>query len=182
MSEAELHILRARLDGGIRNKAARGELRRGLPVGFVWGEGDGEVRFQPDEAVTGAILTVFSKFTELGSVRKVWLWFRSEGLSFPLRATMDSPIRWVAATDAAILKERAHSLDTEIAHRTAGLEAGSGQVPRINLIASEYLLEMLKAERAWTSGLEKQIREGKFTWNLKGYCGMQRPAVKRPAK
>src|SRR5215472_6699258 len=38
MSEAELHIIRARLDGGIRNKAARGELRRGLPVGFVWGE------------------------------------------------------------------------------------------------------------------------------------------------
>ena len=38
MSEAELHVLRARLDGGIRNKAARGELRRGLPVGLVWGE------------------------------------------------------------------------------------------------------------------------------------------------
>ena len=41
MSEAELHILRARLDGGIRNKAARGELRRGLPVGFVWGDARG---------------------------------------------------------------------------------------------------------------------------------------------
>ena len=39
-SEAELPIIRARLDGGIRNKAARGELRRGLPVGFVWGEQD----------------------------------------------------------------------------------------------------------------------------------------------
>ena len=38
MSEAELHVLRSRLLGGIRNKAARGELRRGLPVGFVWGE------------------------------------------------------------------------------------------------------------------------------------------------
>jgi DNA invertase Pin-like site-specific DNA recombinase len=38
MSEAELHVLRARLNGGIRNKAARGELRRGLPVGLVWGE------------------------------------------------------------------------------------------------------------------------------------------------
>ena len=38
MSEAELHVLSARLDGGIRNKAARGELRRGLPVGLVWGE------------------------------------------------------------------------------------------------------------------------------------------------
>ncbi len=58
-SEAELHIIRARLDGGIGNKAARGELRRGLPVGFVWGEQDGEVLFHPDEAVTGAICTVF---------------------------------------------------------------------------------------------------------------------------
>ena len=55
MSEAELHIIRARLDGGIRNKAAQGELRRGLPVGFIWGEQDGEVLFHPDEAVTGAI-------------------------------------------------------------------------------------------------------------------------------
>ena len=36
MSEAELHVLRARLEGGVRNKAARGELRRGLPVGLVW--------------------------------------------------------------------------------------------------------------------------------------------------
>ncbi len=102
MSEAELHILRARLEGGIRNKAARGELRRGLPVGFVWGEEDGEVRFHPDEAVIGTIRTVFSKFTELGSVRKVWLWFRSEGLSFPLRANMKSEIRWIAPTYTAI--------------------------------------------------------------------------------
>ena len=102
MSEAELHILRARLEGGIRNKAARGELRRGLPVGFVWGEEDGEVCFDPDAAVAGAIRTVFAKFTELGSARKVWLWFHSEGLSFPLRAHMHSPIRWVAATYTAI--------------------------------------------------------------------------------
>jgi DNA invertase Pin-like site-specific DNA recombinase len=35
MSEAELYVLRARLDDGIGNKVARGELRRGLPVGFV---------------------------------------------------------------------------------------------------------------------------------------------------
>jgi DNA invertase Pin-like site-specific DNA recombinase len=92
MSEAELHILRARLDGGIRNKAARGELRRGLPVGFVWGEQDGEICFHPDESVVGILRTVFSKFTEFGSVRKVWLWLRSEGLSFPMRATMKSEI------------------------------------------------------------------------------------------
>jgi DNA invertase Pin-like site-specific DNA recombinase len=105
MSEAELHIIRARLDGGIRNKAARGELRRGLPVGFIWGEQDGEVLFHPDEAVTSAIRTVFERFAEFGSARRVWLWFRSEGLSFPLQtapAGMPGPIRWVAPTYHAL--------------------------------------------------------------------------------
>jgi DNA invertase Pin-like site-specific DNA recombinase len=102
MAEAELHVLRARLEGGIRNKAARGQLRRGLPVGFVWGEADGEVRFHPDESVVHTLRTVFAKFIELGSVRKVWLWFRSEGLAFPMRRHMKSEIRWIAPTYPAI--------------------------------------------------------------------------------
>lgn len=105
MSEAELHVLRARLDGGIRNKAARGELRRGLPVGFVWGEQDGEILFHPDEAVTAAIRTVFERFAEFGSARRVWLWFRSEGLSLPLQegpSGQPGPLRWVTPTYTAI--------------------------------------------------------------------------------
>jgi len=105
MSEAELHIIRARLDGGIRNKAARGELRRGLPVGFIWGEQDGEVLFHPDEAVRGAIHAVFERFAEFGSARRVWLWFRSEKLLFPLQQTPAGhfgPIRWVTPTYTAI--------------------------------------------------------------------------------
>src|SRR5581483_3780551 len=36
MSEAELHVLRARLQGGILNKARRGEYRCTLPTGFVY--------------------------------------------------------------------------------------------------------------------------------------------------
>ena len=102
MSEAELHIIRARLEGGIRHKAARGELRRGLPVGFVWGEADGEVLFHPDAAVIGAIRTVFERFTEFGSARRVWLWFRSEALSFPLQDGPQGQIRWVAPTYTAL--------------------------------------------------------------------------------
>jgi DNA invertase Pin-like site-specific DNA recombinase len=102
MSEAELHLLRARLNGGIRNKAARGELRRGLPVGFVWGEAEGEVRFHPDEAVRTAIAAVFARFAETGSARRVWLWFRSEGLRFPLQMHQGCEIRWVEASYTAI--------------------------------------------------------------------------------
>ena len=102
MSEAELHVLRARLLGGIRNKAARGELRRGLPVGFVWGDKDGEVCFHQDEAVCGMIRTVFARFAELGSVRRVWLWLRSEGLLLPLRTGPGGEVRWVDPSYIAI--------------------------------------------------------------------------------
>jgi hypothetical protein len=95
-------VLRARLNGGIRNKAARGELRRGLPVGFVWGDEDAEVRFHPDEAVTTAIGNVFARFAEMGSARRVWLWFRSEGFSFPLQMNTRAEIRWIEASYTAI--------------------------------------------------------------------------------
>jgi len=96
MSEAELHVLRARLNGGIRNKAERGELRRGLPVGMVFGDADGEVLLDPDEAVRGAIQTIFDRFSEMGSARRVWLHFRSEGLLFPSRQNARADIHWVA--------------------------------------------------------------------------------------
>src|SRR5439155_14647785 len=102
MSEAELHVLRARLNGGIRNKAARGELRRGLPVGFVWGEADGEVRFHPDEAVVTAIRTVFERFAETGSARRVWLWFRDQAHKFPLQMHAHAEIRWIEASYHAV--------------------------------------------------------------------------------
>ena len=96
-----MHVLRTRLNGAIRNKAKRGELRRGLPVGLLWGEGEGEVVFHPDQAVTGAIRTVFEKFAELGSARQVWLWFHSEGLSFPHECP-SGQILWVKPTYIAV--------------------------------------------------------------------------------
>jgi len=102
MAEAELHVIRARLEGGIRNKAARGELRRGLPIGFVWGDADGEVLFHPDQAVKGAVRTVFEKFTELGSVRQVWLWLLSQSIKFPSQSNRTPELRWVDPTYPAI--------------------------------------------------------------------------------
>lgn len=107
MSEAELHILRARLDGGIRNKAARGELRRALPVGLVWGEADGEIRFHPDEAVTGVIAAIFERFAVAGSARGVWLWLRDQDLRFPLQR-IGYEITWVEPTYHAVHNVLSH--------------------------------------------------------------------------
>src|SRR5690349_5174063 len=107
MSENELHVLRARLEGGIKNKAARGELRRGLPVGLVWGEGDGEIRLHPDEAVTGVLRATFEQFAVSGSVRATWLWLRAQGLRWPLQQAVylhgkPGEITWVEPTYHAV--------------------------------------------------------------------------------
>lgn len=48
ISEAELHVLKARLQGGIRNKARRGELEMKLPIGLAYQE-DGSVGLDPDQ-------------------------------------------------------------------------------------------------------------------------------------
>jgi DNA invertase Pin-like site-specific DNA recombinase len=100
MSEAELYIIRARLNGGIWNKAERGELECGLPIGFIWK--DGTVCLDPDEAVRNAISTVFDKFAETGSIRRVWIWFRTQGLPFPSRPHKRPEVRWIVATYAAV--------------------------------------------------------------------------------
>jgi len=107
MAESELHVLRARLEGGIKNKAARGELRRGLPVGLAWGEADGEIRFHPDEAVTGVIAAVFGQFAVSGSVRATWLWLRAQQLRWPLQQAVylhgkPGEITWVEPTYHAV--------------------------------------------------------------------------------
>jgi DNA-binding PadR family transcriptional regulator len=64
------------------------------------------------------------------------------------------------------LEERAQRLETEIGQLTAGVAFATAHVARINLIESEYLIAMLKAELGWVRGLESEIREGKLDWNL----------------
>lgn len=108
MSEAELHVLRARLEGGIRNKAARGELRRGLPAGLVWGEEDGEILLHPDEGVQGVIRAIFDRFAEVGSVRATWLWLRSEGLKMPTLRHGYNELVWIEPTYPAVHRVLSH--------------------------------------------------------------------------
>ena len=58
MSEAELHVLKARLRGGILNKARRGELRTPLPVGLVYNSKD-QVELDPDQQVQKSLRLFF---------------------------------------------------------------------------------------------------------------------------
>jgi DNA invertase Pin-like site-specific DNA recombinase len=115
LAESELHVLRARLEGGIKNKAARGELRRGLPVGLIWGEGDGEICFHPDEAVTGVITAVFSQFAACGSARATWLWLREQGLRWPLQKVAYTR-RGPAVPEITWVEPTYHAVHTTLTH------------------------------------------------------------------
>jgi DNA invertase Pin-like site-specific DNA recombinase len=84
MSEAELHFIRARLQGGILSKARRGELPVPLPVGLVY-DPAGKVVLDPDAAVQQALGHLFSTFERTGSARAVVQAFNREGLLFPAR-------------------------------------------------------------------------------------------------
>jgi excisionase family DNA binding protein len=86
MSQAELHFIRARLQGGKRNKAQRGELRFPLPVGYVYGEEPGRVLLDPDVEVQNAVRLVFTLFRQTGSAYGVVRHFQQHHLGFPRRA------------------------------------------------------------------------------------------------
>jgi DNA invertase Pin-like site-specific DNA recombinase len=86
MSEAELHVLRARLLGGQRAKASRGELAMRLPVGLV-DDPAGRVVLDPDQQVQAAVRTFFATFRRTGSATATVRAFRQQGLLFPRRLT-----------------------------------------------------------------------------------------------
>jgi len=84
MSEAELHVLKARLRGGILNKVRRGEYRCPLPTGFVYDEA-GNVVLDPDAQIRETIAYFFETFSRVGSASQMVKVFRKEGLPFPSR-------------------------------------------------------------------------------------------------
>jgi|CXWL01.1.fsa_nt_gi DNA invertase Pin-like site-specific DNA recombinase len=82
MSEFELTLIRKRLVDAAVAKARRGELRIGVPVGYVWSR-EGGLMMDPDRRIQDAIRTIFRLFERLGSATQVLLHMRREGLLFP---------------------------------------------------------------------------------------------------
>jgi DNA invertase Pin-like site-specific DNA recombinase len=84
MSEAELFVLRARLQGGILNKARRGALKLVLPIGLCYTEAEAIV-LDPNLQVQASIREVFRTFQATGSAFATVRHFHREHLLFPRR-------------------------------------------------------------------------------------------------
>jgi DNA invertase Pin-like site-specific DNA recombinase len=106
MSEAELHFIRARLQGGILSKARRGELPMPLPVGLVT-DPTGKVVLDPDTAVQHALHYLFDTFARTGSARAVVYAFNHEGILFPARIRFGDrkgELAWSPLTHSRVLR------------------------------------------------------------------------------
>ena len=106
MSEAELHVMRARMQGGVLNAAKRGELKIPLPVGLVY-DPLGNVVLDPDEQVRHSLRLLFKTFTRTGSARATVKHFRQEKLRVPHRpgsGPRKGELHWKLPTAARVAR------------------------------------------------------------------------------
>jgi DNA invertase Pin-like site-specific DNA recombinase len=105
MSEAELHVLKARLRGGILNKARRGELQMRQPIGLVH-DAQGRVCLDPDMRIQDSVRMLLCTFERTGSASATVKAFRQQGLLFPRQAVKGprhGEILWSALTHGRTL-------------------------------------------------------------------------------
>ena len=155
MSEAELHIIKARLRGGVLNKARRGELHLHLPVGFVYDE-QGKVILDPDKQIQETIRLLFATYRRVGTARGVAVHFRKEGILFPRHPhgrTNRKPV-WRPAS-ASLVRDMLHN------PRYPGAFA-YGQTREIRQ-ADGHIRRVKKPQDEWMF-LLKGIHEGYISW------------------
>lgn len=95
MSEAELHWMRLRLEGGRMNKALRGDYYFLPASGYVWDREHQRFRMDPDEQVQRAVRLVFERFRIDGRAYAVARYFAEHRLMLPARNPTDRQLRWV---------------------------------------------------------------------------------------
>src|SRR5580693_4095210 len=106
MSEAELHFLKARMRGGVLNKARRGELEISPPVGLVYRD-DGVLILDPDAEIQAAMRLVFETFERTGTAMQTAKLIREQGIRFPrqIRKGLNKgDLHWVRAAHSRILQ------------------------------------------------------------------------------
>jgi DNA invertase Pin-like site-specific DNA recombinase len=155
MSEAELHVLKARLRGGILSRARRGELKQMVPVGFVHDIQD-RVILDPDAQVQAAVRLFFDTFRRTGSCLAVVKEFHVKELLFPRR------LRSGAHKGELVWAELLHCRARQIIHnpRYAGAFV-FGRTKHRRLPSGKYSSRQVPSEE-WI--LLRDMHPGYITW------------------
>jgi len=172
MSEAELHVMQARLRGGLLNKARRGELRCRLPIGFVY-DAAGRVVLDPDQQVQETVRLLFATFARTGGARATVKHFRIHGLLFPTRVaagTHKGELAWVPLS----LSRAANALHNPWYAGAYAFGRGrwrtqpDGRTRRVRLPRNEWLVLLRDAHPGYVSWAEYESIERRLAAAAKG--------------
>ena len=111
VSEMEIDYAVQRMVDARWSKARRGELMTIPPAGYEVDDLNQLVKTS-DESIAHAIETVFTKFDELGSARQVFVWWREQGLKFPVRRVelRTHPVVWLEPSYEMFLRTLKHPI------------------------------------------------------------------------
>jgi len=159
ISEMEVANFRARGQAALQQMAERGALVRRVAIGFVKGP-DGRMEKSPDARIRSAIELVFSKFSEMRSVRQVFLWFDRQQIQLPIAVGPEdsSEIIWRAA--------RYHAVHSILKNPTyAGAYAYGRSKTVVRLVEGKRQANRVKRVRReeWTV-LLRDHHEGYIDW------------------
>jgi hypothetical protein len=178
MSEAELHVMRNRLDQGKRNKAARGELFSLAPLGYVRGP-SGDMTLDPDEQVRAVVRLIFDAFSERGSVRQVLTYLGEHGIRLPIRARGGSnrgQIEWREPIPATVYNVLRHPLYAGAYCYGRSRTDPRRQVPgrrhtgRVRLPAQEWAVLRRDALPAYISWQQYQANQEQLRQNRSSFA------------
>ena len=162
MSEAELHILKARMRGGVLSKARRGELHLYLPVGLVYDE-EGEVILDPDKQVQDSLRLLFATYRRVGTAQGVAVHFGEEGLLFPRypHGRTDKELVWKPLS-SSLVRDTLHNpryTGAYVYGRTRCIRTGDGRIRHVRKPREEWLVFIPNAHEGYISWQEFEENE-----------------------
>ena len=177
MSEAELHILKARMRGGQLNKARRGELEICPPVGLMY-RPDGILDLDPDVEVQNALRLVFDTFERLGSATRTVKFFLDEGLLFPRRLRKEpnkGELLWAPPRHSRILQvlHNPRYAGAFVYGRTRGRHRPGGGVSQIKVQMDDWQVVFPDHHRGYIDWERFKANQSRLADNAQAY-GMQR--------
>ena len=184
-SEVELHYLKSRMQGGLRNAARRGDLKLPLPIGLAYDPLD-RVVLDPDAQIRNSLTLLFATFVRTGSALATVKEFRARGLLLPRR------LRTGANKGTVVWVELTHSRTLQILHnpryagafvfgrsRTRRMPDGRVACNKVPLAEAEVLLT--DQHEGYISWQRFEANQQRLADNTTSGGGKRRPPREGPA-
>jgi DNA invertase Pin-like site-specific DNA recombinase len=174
MSEAELFVLRARLQGGILNKARRGALKLPLPIGLCYTESQA-IALDPDLQVQATIREVLRTFEHTGSAFATVRHFHQEHVLFPRRVRRGphrGEVAWGAIQHHDVLRvlHNPAYAGAYVFGRTRSTKTVDGKVHIHDLPRSDWIALVRDAHVGYITWEDYERNEAQLALNSQAYA------------